>query len=115
MKKVVIALDPKSLLIAALAVVLYNHVSTDIEKTIAFALAFIFSADFVIVFMKGILFPPPEIRAINMQDENLPPHIKEKVDELGKAMKEHLRQQRIENGDKKCTDPHCEACHPELN
>lgn len=120
MKTLKLVIDPKSLIIAGLATALYYHVHTEIGQAISFAIAFMFSLDFATGFLKGIFFPSsvPEIRAVNMQDENLPPHIKEKVAELGAAMKEHLRKQTLdilEGTPKKCTDPHCKNCHPELN
>lgn len=81
----------KKFLITFLAIALYNHTDPGALNFFAFCCGVFFGLDFVVSFIASLFI---RVRAVDMMnDDSLPPHIKEKVEDLKNAMKDHLDKQ----------------------
>lgn len=105
----------KNLIIVVLSIALFNNTDFLPTQAISFTLASIFSLMFMSDAIINILFKKKvEVKAFNMSADDIPPHIKEKADEVARLMKEWL-DENGESTQQKCNNPHCRNCHPELN
>lgn len=108
--------NQRNLLIAMYALLLAIYLENVWLKALFTLAACYHFIDFGITYYR-IDFEQKNTKAINLRTANLPPELKEKIDEVDRLMRIEMQNPNspIFADTSKCNDPHCEACHPENN